>query len=478
LAGYRRGGGTLPLDSPVIAHDRPMIVDIRGASVAEDDAKARLARRLELYRARTARLIEPLNDDDIHRQHAAIMGPLVWDVGHVGNFEELWLLRKLDGRPAHDPTYDKLYNPFDNQRWTRGELPLLNRDEALDYINEVRGDALNILRGAELGDGEPLARDGYVFRMVIQHEAQHQETMLQALDLRDDLAPYPLADFRPTQFRPVDDAERVVIAGGPFLMGTDDRTEAYDNERPRHRVEVGEFAIDRFPATNRRYARFIEAAGYERADLWSRDGWAWRQSVDHAAPQGWAGRGWAGRGWAPRAGGDPLIRRFGHVREMSPAAPVQHLSFHEAEAFARFEGGRLPTEAEWEKAAAWGPGASRPRIYPWGSAPPSARLANLGVGAWGPAPVGSYPAGASAYGVEQMLGDVYEWTSSPFKGYPDFRAFPYREYSEVFFDDDKHRVLRGASWATAPEVARNTFRNWDLPIRRQIFSGVRLAWDI
>lgn len=437
--------------------------------VATGDLRHQLSSRLEFYRWRTKDLIDPLDDDDVHRQHNSIMSPLVWDVGHVGNFEELWLLRNLDGRQAHDLMYDEMYNPSDNPRWTRGNLPLLNREEALEYIDEVRGDALEVLRHTELDPASPLVRDGYVFQMVIQHEAQHQETMLQALDLRDDLPSYVGAHLdRPGKVTRVDDRERVVIPGGPFLAGTDDASAAYDNERPGHRVEVGTFAIDRFPVTNRRYAEFVESGGYNRRELWSDDGWEWRASVDLEAPQGWSRK--IGGGW--------LVRRLGHVLDLDPLEPVQHVSFHEAEAFARFAGARLPTEAEWEKAASWGPDATEPRPYPWGWAGPAPELANVGRRIWGPAPVGSYPKGRSAYGVEQLLGDVFEWTASSFVGYPGFTSFPYPEYSEVFFDDPEYRVLRGASWATSTDVTRNTFRNWDYRIRRQLFSGIRLVWDV
>jgi iron(II)-dependent oxidoreductase len=169
---------------------------------------------------------------------------------------------------------------------------------------------------------------------------------------------------------------------------------------------------------------------------------------------------------------------FGALRTLDPAEPVIHISYWEADAFARYEGGRLPTEAEWEKAASAEPESSLTRKYPWGDERPTIDHANIGQLGWGPAPVGSYPMGASAYGVEQLLGDVYEWTSSPFVPYPGYSTFPYPEYSEVFFGDDEYRVLRGASWATAPSVARNTFRNWDYRQRRQILAGVRLAWDV
>jgi iron(II)-dependent oxidoreductase len=429
--------------------------------------RRRLVSDLDRIRTRTLGLIEHLDDDDLHRQFNRIMSPVVWDVGHIGNFEELWLLRVVDGRPVHDPALDRLYNPFENPRWVRGELPILQRGEALDYLTEVRGEAMAIMGRRSFQTDDPLLRDGYVYDMVVQHEAQHQETVLQALDLRDDLSPYgPAKDRRLAAERRVDDEERIAISGGPFTLGTDDRRSAYDNERPLHLVDLPTFSIDRFPTTVRRYARFVKAGGYRRPELWSDPGWSWVQETGHEAPQG----------WIPDLEGGWLIRRFGHIRRLDPTEPVMHVSLHEAEAFARWAGGRLPTEAEWEKAAAWDPAAGRSRRYPWGQSEPTPELANLDHAGWGPAPVGSYPLGASAYGVEQLLGDVYEWTSSKFKPYPGYSTFPYPEYSEVFFGED-YTVLRGASWATSRLVARNTFRNWDYPIRRQIFSGIRLAWD-
>jgi iron(II)-dependent oxidoreductase len=397
------------------------------------------------------------------------MSPLVWDVGHVGNFEELWLLRELAEREPHDLRLDDMYNPFDNPRWTRGDIPILNRDEALEYIGEVRGEALDILAGVEPDPESGLLNDWYVYRMVLQHEAQHQETILQALDLRSDLKAYPapLRPSAPISNRVVDDAHRLLIRGGSFLHGTNDTTRVYDNERPQHSVDLEGFSIDQFPVTNRRYLEFVESGGYDDSTWWTGDGWTWRQSVDIDAPQGWTRK--LGGGW--------LVLRFGHVLELDPAEPVQHVSFHEAEAFARFNGARLPTESEWEKAASWGPNFTKPRVFPWGNGPPTADHANLGQRQMGPKPVGSYPNGASAYGVEQMLGDGYEWTTSPFAGYPGFSSFPYPEYSEVFFGDEEYRVLKGASWATSNLVARNSFRNWDYRSRRQIFSSIRLVWD-
>lgn len=435
--------------------------------VTADLRRAAVAASLEAFRRRTRWMLAPLSDDDLHKQHDRIMSPLAWDVGHVANFEELWLLHELDGRPATDPVLDRIYNPFDNPRWVREELPFLPRAEAHAYMDDVRAEALELLGRTDFDPDRPLVRDGYVWSMVAQHEAQHQETMLQALDLRTDLPPYPpLLERRLPLTRRIDGSDRVLVPGGAFELGTMDDGDAYDNERPAHLVELGAFAIDRFPVSARRYAEFVAAGGYRAGEWWSEAGRAWLAETGHSAPQGWERDG---DGWR--------VRRLGHWLPLEPSAVVQHVSYWEAEAFARFAGGRLPTEAEWEKVARWDPAAQRSRRHPWGDEPPTPDRANLDHAAYGPAPVGAYPRGASAYGVEQLVGDVYEWTSADFLPYPDYQTFPYPEYSEVFFGDG-YKVLRGASWATSALVARATFRNWDFPQRRQIFSGIRVAYDV
>jgi Uncharacterized conserved protein len=438
------------------------------APTPADAVRRRLAGDLVALRERTFRLLDHLDDDAVHRQFHRIMSPLVWDLGHVGNFEELWLLRELSGRPPHDPSLDHVYNPFENPRWVRGDLPLLDRRAASSYLAAVRGEVLDLLGHVELDPASPLLAEGYVFRMTVQHEAQHQETILQALDLRDDLAPYPPAARRlvPSP-HPVDDTERVRVAGGAFLLGTDDRTAAYDNERPRHLVEVPTFLLDRFPVTNRRYAEFVTAGGYDRPELWSPAGWAWRRELDRPSPRGGCaiptadGRSAASATFVPSTPGSPSSTSPSGRPRPSPVS-------WEADSPPRPNGRRPPPGAPRPA----GPGPTRR-----GETPPTPAHANLDQRNWGPVPVGSYPLGASAYGVEQLLGDVYEWTSSPFAAYPGFRAFPYREYSEVFFDDPEFRVLRGASWATSRAVARTTFRNWDYRRRRQIMAGIRIAWD-
>jgi iron(II)-dependent oxidoreductase len=343
---------------------------------------------------------------------------------------------------------------------------LLDRSGALAYLDDVRARTTAALTG-HAGDGESsLLHDGFVHRMLAQHEAQHTETMLQTIQLAG--VPYEPArrERPPGPRRRLDPTWRAIVPAGPFLMGTDDRTLAYDNERPRHEVAVGAFRIDVAPVTNAAFLRFIDADGYRRRELWDGAGWDWLAHAGVSHPGGWV-RSACGA-WSERA--------FGRTAPLDPDQPVVHVSWYEAAAYARFVGARLPTEAEWEKAAAWDLESFVPRRHPWGDQPPTAAHANLDQRTFAPAPVGAYPAGASYYGCHQMLGCVWEWTASDFAPYPGFAVFPYPEYSAIHFGHG-YKVLRGGSWATQALVARNTFRNWDLPERRQIFAGFRCVVD-
>jgi iron(II)-dependent oxidoreductase len=271
--------------------------------------------------------------------------------------------------------------------------------------------------------------------LVAQHEAQHQETILQAIALRDDLVYRPVGILWPDAAggpgAPFGD--EILISGGPFVVGTDDGTWAYDNERPAHVVDVPAFRIATAPTSNGAFLCFVEEGGYQRRELWSEAGWSWRSSQGVTAPGNWR---------APRGPGDPWCAvRFGVLAPLRPEAPVVHVSWYEADAYARWAGKRLPTEIEWEKAAAGAPRGGRG------------------------------PSG----GLRTHQG-VWEWTASWFRGYPGFVSDPYPEYSEVFFGET-YRVLRGGSFATSPLIARTTFRNWDYPERRQIFAGFRWAQD-
>jgi gamma-glutamyl hercynylcysteine S-oxide synthase len=342
---------------------------------------------------------------------------------------------------------------------------MLGPDEARAYLAEVRARVLDHLDRASLAGDDPLLADGFVYGMVVQHEHQHDETMLATLNLMEPPGYRPDAPPAPTGASAAIDGDEVLVGAGGFEMGTSAEAWAYDNERPGHEVDLPAFWIDVAPVANGAYLAFVEGGGYDDPRWWTADGWKWRQEAALEHPQFWH-----------RDGGRWVRTRFGWTEPLPLAEPVQHVCWYEADAFARWAGKRLPTEAEWEKAASWDPTAGRKRRYPWGDDAPSAVTANLGPRHFGPAAVGGYPAGASAYGCEQMMGDVWEWTASDFTGYPGFVVHPYEEYSQVFFGP-AYKVLRGGSWATHPTAMRTTFRNWDYPIRRQIFAGFRCARD-
>ncbi|MFL6052149.1 MAG: ergothioneine biosynthesis protein EgtB [Actinoallomurus sp.] len=426
------------------------------------DLKERIASELIAARDRSVGLtLEALDEPDLLAQVSPLMSPLVWDLAHIGNYEELWLLRAAAGQEAMRPEIDDLYDAFEHPRAERPKLPLLTPAESLAYIDTVRAKVLDSLDKVALTG--PLAEGGFVYNMVIQHEHQHDETMLATHQLRKDgpalLDPSP---EEPPTGSPALAGHEVLVEAGPFVMGTSDDPWAYDNERGAHTVDLPAYFVDVTPVSNAAYLAFMEDGGYDDPRWWHPDGWDWRTRTGKRAPAFWA-----------REGGQWLRRRFGRTEPVPLDEPVQHVCWYEADAYARWAGKRLPTEAEWEKAASWDPVAGRKRRLPWGDA---GEHANLGQRMMRPAPVGSHPEGASAYGVRQLLGDVWEWTSSDFHGYPGFRAFPYKEYSEVFFGGD-YKVLRGGSWATHPLACRTTSRNWDHPIRRQIFAGFRCARD-
>jgi iron(II)-dependent oxidoreductase len=426
-----------------------------------------VAQLLADARARTRLLLAPLSDQDLGTQHDPLMSPILWDLGHIAAFEELWLTQNLDGR-IEFVEMPGVYNPFEYPRSERGALPLPVAADVYQRMEEIRARVLERLAVTDFSSSNPLLRDGYVYQMVFQHEYQHNETILQTIQLKQG-APYtPFAWFDLPE--PAGDAgaasdEMVRFPGGPVKIGTDDRAVAYDNERPRHVVDVPPFWIDTMPVTNGDFQAFIAADGYLTPAWWSEAGWEWLRGAGVTAPKYWS-----------REENVWLRRTMARVEPVDPRHPVCHVCYYEAEAFARFAGKRLPTEVEWETAASWDPATATKRTYPWGEEPAHRGSANLDQLGFGTAPVSSYPRNVSPIGCYGMIGDVWEWTSSDFGGYPGFEAFPYPEYSEAFFGS-AYKVLRGGSWATRPGAIRNTFRNWDYPIRRQLFSGFRCARD-
>ena len=374
-----------------------------------------IAGALERARSRTLRLLAPFSDDQLCQQVSSLQSPLVWDFAHIGHFEELWLLRTVGGAEPLREEHDDVYDAFAHERSERGELPYLPPGAARAFVDDVRGRSLRLLDGVA-ANGDRLLEDGFVFGLVVQHELQHNETMAQTMQLGG--LPAKL-DAPPA----VQSSGELSVAGGRAVLGAGpDQPWAYDNERPEHEVELAPYRIDRALTTNADYLTFMHEGGYEDRLLWSDEGWAWREEERTTAPLYWE-----------RDGDEWLRTRFGVIEPVPRDEPVVHVCFWEAEAFARWAGKRLPTEAEWENAARTGD-------------------------------------------LEHASGAVWQWTSSRFAGYPGFEPFPYREYSEVFFGDE-FRVLRGGSYLTDPVVARVSFRNWDYPQRRQIFSGIRCARD-
>jgi iron(II)-dependent oxidoreductase len=369
--------------------------------VTSSPTRQSIAALLAEARERTIALIAPLGDELLNKVYSPLLSPLAWDLGHIANFEELWLVQTVGGRAPLHGELGHFYDAIENPRKERGELPILRDAELRSYLEEVRARTLEVLDEVDVGPEatDPLLREGFVYEMLAAHELQHQETMLQLLQMLD--VPYRPAEADPGAFGPSPvsgEAGTVRIEAGSYEIGASDRGFAYDNERPRHTVELAAFEIDRTPVTNAAYISFMGETGAEPPMYWERDG----------------------EGWARTA--------MGVTAPVDPTRPVVHVSHEEAEAFARWAGKRLPSEFEWE--------AARPHL--------------------------------------DGVGGVWEWTSSDFLAYPGFQAFPYEEYSKVFFGDE-YKVLRGASWATHPRVARPSFRNWDLPQRRQIFAGIRLA---
>ena len=435
------------------------------ASVSLPSMHGAVRAMLEEARERTLLLVSTLSPGDLAWQHDPLMSPIVWDLAHIAHFEELWLTRNLDG-PIRFVEMPGLFNPMEHPRSERGELPLPELKHCVTLMAGIRERVLARLRQVDFDRGLQLVRSAFVYHLVVQHEVQHNETMLQTMQLKQG-APYqPPARRAHPESAPLTDPRRMVVfPGGEVTLGTDDQSAAYDNERPRHRRSLAPFAMDAYPVTNAEYTGFIEADGYRRPEFWSAAGEGWLAESGASAPAYWERRHDT---WWSR-----VMDREGPV---APDHPVCHVCFHEAEAFARYAGKRLPTEAEWEVAATWDPAAGTARRFPWGDEPATPDRANIDQLGFGTAPVGAYAANVSPMGCYGMIGDVWEWTASNFVGYPGFEAYPYPEYSETFFGDE-YRVLRGGSWATRPSAIRGTFRNWDYPIRRQIFSGFRCARD-
>ena len=418
---------------------------------------------LQQCRRGTFKLFADIDYDTFCRQAHPDFSPVGWHLGHIAYTEDLWLLQRCAGLKPVFPEYHQLFAADILPKKQRVFLPAFPEVEL--YLDAVRKKVLDYLEVAPIDQQERL------WRFMIQHESQHCETVAFVLQMQrkeGSVADF-VADLTDVTDRIKKAAERLItdselpitnsqlpvtdasiaIPGGEFYMGSD-AAEALDNERSRHLCYLEAYAIDRYPVTCRQYRDFMTSGGYQNPDWWSAEGWEWQKVHLADRPLYWSE--------------NPAFNNH----------PVCGVSWYEAEAYCNFAGKRLPSEAEWEKAASWDASNQTYRIYPWGESPPNPSLCNHSNHLASTSPVDAFPKGASAIGCCDMLGNVWEWTASTFDAYPGFESYPYKGYSEVYFDGE-HRVLKGGSWATFPQALRSSFRNWYYPGVRQIIAGFRCA---
>jgi iron(II)-dependent oxidoreductase len=435
---------------------------------------ATLIRDLREARGHLCRVTAHLTGERLLGPCLAIVNPPLWELGHVAWFQEYWCLRrKPDGNAGASVMAgsDALYDSARIAHSRRWSLPLPSLAETQAYQTEIIGRVIDRI------ESEPEnASLLYFVRLAAYHEDMHSEAFrytCQTLAYED-----PLSDTRSPDRRPggecvsrqssarrsdretfVDAPADAELPGGVFELGAArDGAFVFDNEKWAHEVFVQPFRMSRTAVTNREFLEFVESDGYARREWWSDEGWRWLREAGRTAPTYWT-----------KGDGSWLQKRFDRVETLVGDEPVVHVSWHEAQAYCAFAKRRLPSEAEWEFAAAHDRASGAKRFLPWGSQPPSPSHANLEGG--GLAPVTAYADGDSAGGCRQMIGNTWEWTASAFAPYPGFEADPYREYSEPWFHT--HKVLRGGSFATSRRLVRNTFRNFYLPGRADVFAGFR-----
>lgn len=424
-------------------------------------------------RKRTLELIGDLSEEQMMGPQLRIVNPPLWEIGHLAWFQEYWNLRRLNGTRDEfaDSDFlsrpDEIYNSAEIDHDSRWEADLLSIPRTRDYMQNVLDRTLERL---EREGGPELA---YYSRLAVFHEDMHTEAFTYTRHTHGLPAP-DISEYDPSllEDQPTGalegDAE---IPGGTFMLGADPADErvpfVFDNEKWAHPVEVAPFSMARGQVTYGQFAGFVEDGGYDRRELWSESGWRWRENAGADRPLYWEKRG-----------GEWQHRRFDRVEPLPLDAAVIHVNYYEAQAYCEWAGRRLPTEAEWELAAAAEPDSSggitgHKRLYPWGDEPPAPddRRANLDGRLMGTVDTAAFPAGESAFGVRQMLGNVWEWCADSFEPYPGYERDPYREYSEPWFGD--HMVLRGGCWATRSRMLRNTWRNFYTPDRRDTLVGFR-----
>jgi gamma-glutamyl hercynylcysteine S-oxide synthase len=424
------------------------------------DAKDLLSSELVDARKRFLALIDDLPDEALEVPRLAILNPPLWEAGHVAWFAEKWTLRRLGGRAPLRANGDTLWDSSTVEHDTRWDLPLPSRKETLAYMGAVLDRIIERLQTCVLDE-----REVYFHRHVTFHEDMHAEAMI----LARQVVGMPIPRARGGEAPPAGPCPGDVhLPGGTFELGAyPDAPFVFDNEKWAHTVTLAPFDIARAPVTQAEFREFVDAGGYERDEFWSAEGLHWRNGARARHPQF----------WRPGADGAWMRAHFDRLVPLEEHKPVHHVNWHEAQAFCKFAGRRLPTEAEWEFAACHersGQGSRKPR-FPWGDAVADPARAHLDLRSDSCADVGACAAGDSADGCRQMIGNVWEWTASDFQPYPGFVADPYREYSQPWFGT--HKVLRGGSFATPARLLRNTWRNFYKPDRRDVIAGFRTVSD-
>jgi ergothioneine biosynthesis protein EgtB len=428
-------------------------------SYALSSQKQQILQRLAQCRSSTLELVANLDREIFCTQAHPDFSPVGWHLGHIGYTESLWLLRQHAGAPPLEPGYDRLFAADGLPKQERSNLP--SYAKIYDYLDRVRRDAIDYL---ERLDSQSMHVQERLWRWLVQHESQHCETISIVMQM---LGYDRVAKIAATAIElnenvnghgNVSLTEMVQIPAGSFVQGYN-AIDALDNELGEHQVTLPTYWIDRYPVTRGAYQEFIDAGGYTQQRWWSDAGWHWLENLESdrrssRSPQ-------------------PL---YWDAWPVTDEHPVCGVSWYEADAYARFCGKRLPTEAEWEKAARWNPNTNQSQVYPWGDSVPDRLLCNHQSDRGMTTPVNAFPQGQNTYGCYDMLGNVWEWTASTFQPYPGFTSFPYPGYSSTYFDR-LHYVLKGGSWATCTWALRPSFRNWYYPHIRQIFAGFRCVRD-
>ena len=431
----------------------------------ELETKTPILKQFRETRERTLDLVKTLEKDDFVVQTAFFMSPPKWHVGHVSWIYEA-IMSKIDKNyEFYSKEFSEYLNSYYQQfgvphdKGLRGVISRPTTDQIFQYFNTINQRVEKFIETNDLNKEQQK-----LIIMGFHHECQHQELLV-----------YDLQHLLAEQYRPViknkivepSDSENssILIKGGLYSMGYSGSDYCYDIELPQHKVYLNDYKIDRFPVTNGQFMKFIEDGGYETYKHWLSDGWEKVKKNDWNAPMYWE-----------KIDEEWHVRDFLGIRKINPNEPVCHVSYYEADAYCKWAGKRLPTEAEWEKAACWNENKQEKTIFPWGDDEPTPERCNLLESYhWGCTEVGSQPNGKSHYGCQQMIGDVWEWTSSEFTGYPGFKS-GFDEYNDKWFTNQK--VLRGGSFGTPKMSIRGSYRNFFRLDERWLFSGFRCAEDI